>query len=206
MVHQYKLTYFNGRGRAEPARLILAYADAKYEDNRVEGATWAALKPKTPFGQVPVLEIDGGKVTLAQSKTIYRYLANEFNLVPKDHIQAARADMLVDGHDDVLKHFTPWFLEKDPAKKQEIWKKLETEHIAPFVALYEKFLTTNGTGYFVTNSITWADIYLYDVFSSLKSKSPHLFEGHAKLAEFVDKIGKEPKIKAWVDKRPKTDF
>ena len=30
-----KLTYFNGRGRAETARLILAYGGKDYEDRRV---------------------------------------------------------------------------------------------------------------------------------------------------------------------------
>jgi glutathione S-transferase len=204
MVHQYKLNYFNGRGRGEPARLLFAYADVKYEDHRVEdeGPAWDALKPKMPFKQLPALEIDGGKVIIAQSKAIYRYLAKEFNLVPKDHIQAARADMLVDGQEDVATHYGSWFWDQ----KQELPKKLETEHIAPFLALYEKFLTTNGTGYFVTDSITWADIYLYDVFFNLKNKCPRLFDGHAKLTEFVDKIGNEPKIKAWVDKRPKSDW
>ena len=32
-----KLTYFNGKGRAESSRLILAYAGAKYDDNRITG-------------------------------------------------------------------------------------------------------------------------------------------------------------------------
>ena len=30
-----KLTYFNGRGRAETSRLILAYAGQQYEDCRI---------------------------------------------------------------------------------------------------------------------------------------------------------------------------
>ena len=42
-----KLIYFNLRGRAELARLILAEAEEKYEDTRVEWESdeWAALKP-----------------------------------------------------------------------------------------------------------------------------------------------------------------
>ena len=39
-----KLTYFNGRGRAEVSRLILAHAGVEYEDKRVEFSEWAALK------------------------------------------------------------------------------------------------------------------------------------------------------------------
>jgi len=205
MVHQYKLTYFNGRGRGEPARLLFEYAGVKYEDRRVEHATWPTVKPSTPFGQLPILEIDG-KVTIGQSKTIYRYLGKEFNLVPNDHIEAARADMLVDANDDVTRHYDPWWYEQDPAKKQEIWKKLETEHIAPFLDRYEKFLTSTGTGYFVNKTITWADIFLFDYFHDTKSKSPHLFKSHPKLTEFIDKIANQPKIKAWLEKRPQTEY
>ena len=40
-----KLTYFNGKGRAEPARLILAQAGVEYEDIRIEFNEWPALKP-----------------------------------------------------------------------------------------------------------------------------------------------------------------
>ena len=40
-----KLTYFNTRGRAETARLILAQAGVDYEDIRIEKADWPALKP-----------------------------------------------------------------------------------------------------------------------------------------------------------------
>jgi len=171
MVHQYKLIYYNGRGRGEPARLLFEYAGVKYEDHRVEDETWPTVKPSMPFGQLPVLEIDG-KVMIAQSKAIYRFLGNEFNLVPKDHIEAARADMLVDANDDVKERYTPWYYEEDPAKKEEIWKKLETEHIAPFLDRYEKFLTSTGTGYFVNKTITWADIFLFNFFSRCKIQEP----------------------------------
>ena len=44
-----KLIYFNGRGRGEPARLILAQAGVEYEDERIEFEDWAALKPSKMF-------------------------------------------------------------------------------------------------------------------------------------------------------------
>ena len=40
-----KLTYFNLRGRAEPARLILAYAGVDFDDCRVTSEEWQKLKP-----------------------------------------------------------------------------------------------------------------------------------------------------------------
>ena len=44
-----KLIYFNGRGRGEPARLILAQAGVEYEDERIEFEDWPALKPSKMF-------------------------------------------------------------------------------------------------------------------------------------------------------------
>ncbi|XP_044912030.1 hematopoietic prostaglandin D synthase isoform X2 [Felis catus] len=40
----YKLTYFNMRGRAEIIRYIFAYLDIKYEDHRIEQADWPEVK------------------------------------------------------------------------------------------------------------------------------------------------------------------
>ena len=49
-----KLTYFNGRGRAEVARLILSIAGEVFEDDRVEFSDWEALKPRKLFYQITV--------------------------------------------------------------------------------------------------------------------------------------------------------
>merc|ERR1711887_401245 len=56
-----KLTYFDLRARAEPCRLLLAYGGLKYKDERIPppwdpASTWAAVKPTTPFGQLPLLQ------------------------------------------------------------------------------------------------------------------------------------------------------
>ena len=49
--NKIKLTYFNGKGRTEPARLILAYAGVDYEDNRIEFEDWPKLKPRKIFSK-----------------------------------------------------------------------------------------------------------------------------------------------------------
>ena len=41
---EYKLTYFNLRGRAELSRLIFAYAGQKFQDVRIEREQWPELK------------------------------------------------------------------------------------------------------------------------------------------------------------------
>ncbi|XP_014679299.1 PREDICTED: hematopoietic prostaglandin D synthase-like [Priapulus caudatus] len=41
----YKLSYFNGRGRGETARILFASAGVKFEDHRIEMADWPKIKP-----------------------------------------------------------------------------------------------------------------------------------------------------------------
>ena len=69
---QYKLSYFNFRGRAELIRFVFAAADQKYEDFRFEREEWPKYKSDSPTGQSPFLEVteNGSKYVLAQSISI----------------------------------------------------------------------------------------------------------------------------------------
>ena len=75
---KYKLFYFDARGRAELSRMLFALAHVDYEDIRVDADEWANLKQEMPFGQLPVLEVEGGE-RIAQSMAISRFLAREFS-------------------------------------------------------------------------------------------------------------------------------
>ena len=57
-------------------------------------------KSSLPYGQVPLLEYDG--VTICQSITITRFLANECGLAGKDHLENAKIDEVVDAVSDLL--------------------------------------------------------------------------------------------------------
>ena len=80
---QLKLTYFDFHGgRGEPARLALFIGGIAFEDDRVKPADWARRKSETPFGALPVLEVDGQ--TVAQSNAINRYVGKLADLYPSD--------------------------------------------------------------------------------------------------------------------------
>lgn len=53
-----------------------------------------------PFGQVPVLEVDGKKIN--QSFAICRYLAKQYNLAGKNDWEALEIDVTVDNIKDLL--------------------------------------------------------------------------------------------------------
>ena len=80
----YKLNYFNGRGRAELTRLIFAAAGQQFEDNRI--ADWPATKADAPLGQLPYLEVNGTK--LPKSIAIARFAARETGLAGKTNLEA----------------------------------------------------------------------------------------------------------------------
>ena len=82
-----KLSYFDFQGgRGEPARLALAIGGIPFEDDRVS-TDWAKRKGQTPFGSLPVLDVDGQIVT--QSNAINRYVGKLTDLYPADAWQAA---------------------------------------------------------------------------------------------------------------------
>ncbi|XP_004640697.2 hematopoietic prostaglandin D synthase [Octodon degus] len=101
----YKLIYFNMKGRSEIIRYIFAYLDIKYEDHRIEHADWPAIKSTLPFGKIPVLEVDG--LILHQSLAIARYLTKNTDLAGKTAIEQCQADAIVDTLDDFMSRF-PW--------------------------------------------------------------------------------------------------
>ena len=87
-----KLTYFDfPGGRGEDSRIALHIAGVDFEDDRVKFADWAALKPSTPFGSIPVLTIEG-KGQLAQSNTILRFIGANHGLHPSDPWLAGQHD------------------------------------------------------------------------------------------------------------------
>ena len=104
-----------------------------------------------PFGQLPVLEVDGKM--LAQSFTCARYLARKHGLAGKDEWEQAQADMYVDCVNDIMNGAREPFLEKDPEKQKELWQTYIANQIVPHVQIIEKHLRKNGTGYLVGSSV-----------------------------------------------------
>ena len=88
---QLKLTYFDFHGgRAEPTRLALHIGSIPFEDHRFTYAEFAEVRKSTPFGQVPVLHVDGVQVT--QCDAINRYAGKLAGLYPTDPFQALLCD------------------------------------------------------------------------------------------------------------------
>merc|ERR1711997_744712 len=195
-----KLTYFNVRGRDEPARLILAQAGVDYQDIRIEREDWPKVKPTTPCGQIPVLNYNG--VEISQSMAITRFMGNEFGLAGKTNLEKARADMIVDCVTDMLAGVVA-SIKAPKTQKDALIAKLLNEIIPNGRQILEKFLTDK---FFVGNEITWADLMVFSFFETMRMQhgDEKAFGPCASLKNHNDFIQDLPRIKAWIEKRPVT--
>ena len=89
-----KLTYFDfDGGRGEPARLALHIAGIAFEDHRIAGQDWPAFRDRTPFLAMPILEVDGQRIT--QSNSINRYIGKLAGLYQTQGTYARAEPLLV---------------------------------------------------------------------------------------------------------------
>jgi len=200
----YKLTYFNVMARAEPIRVLFAQAGVEYEDCRIKGEEWQALKPKVPSGGLPILEVDGKMLT--QSKAIERYVAKELNLAGSNAFETAQCDAVIEAIVECQQEIKPLFAEKDEEKKVELRKEVLEKMKPKLARIQDSYLAPNGD-VFVGKTITVADIELFvfaELVSNMLKEDP--LANYPKLSALREKVGKEPKIAAWVKKRPVTSF
>ncbi|XP_077999274.1 hematopoietic prostaglandin D synthase-like isoform X1 [Glandiceps talaboti] len=205
---KYQLRYLNVRGRAETTRMILAAAGVEYDDIRFEDDEWLKEKEtgKYPFRQLPILEVDG--VILAQSRAIARFVASEHGLAGKDNLENAQIDMITDVFEDLLQGLIKIYYEKDEEKKKVMESEYHTNKVPVLLGGLEKLLKDNngGDGYFVGDGITWADLaFLAQIDYNLKWKATVL-DDYPKLEALRQRVMALPKIAAWLEKRPKTEF
>lgn len=220
---RFRLVYFDSKGRAELSRLVLAQSATPYDDVRLNFAQWGPFKAagKAPFGQLPVLEVDGA--TVSQSMSIARFLARECGLMGKTAVEGARIEMVTDQVMDLRTKFGPIVFEKDEAAKAAKFEeffttranvysgKPEPGHLPTFLKTFEAFLAKEESGFLVGGAVSLADLALYDhlagVLAAAKEigKEGVLTEAPA-VAALVARVAALPRIAAWLAARPKTQY
>lgn len=205
----YKLIYFNVRARAEIVRILFAAAGVKYEDVRYESPEWAKVKSTvpTPFGQLPVLEVDG--VQLCQSRAIARYLAGQFGFAGETALDKARVDMIVDCLEDLMGPSIEILHENDETRKAVQLEKFTKETLPAAWKSLEKLLKANngGDSYLVGNKITLADIAFADQITWLGGIGINVsLDDSPKLKALKERVESVPKIAEWIKNRPVTQL
>ncbi|XP_035670543.1 hematopoietic prostaglandin D synthase-like [Branchiostoma floridae] len=203
MAPKYKLTYFDVRARAEPTRLLFAAAGVEYEDVRVQRQDWEALKPTTPMGQLPLLEVDG--VTLCQSMSIARFVARETGMDGMTRLERAQADAFVDELEELVPKLAGLLVfTTDETEKEEKAKALD-KMIAEKLGRCEKL--SGSEGHLVGNSLLWCDLVFYNIAYNIEELyKAGTLQSYPKLAKVYDTVKANPRIAKWVAERPAGQF
>ena len=146
--------------RAEMSRLALFIGGIEFEEFRPsrEEITKMRTEGIFPFGQFPVLQVDGK--TIAQTGAIARFCGKLSGLYPKENdFYAAKVDEVIDLATDITGKIRPALIEKEPEKKMEMRRELSETVLPHWLGFLETLLEDNGkTGYFVDDSLTVADL------------------------------------------------
>lgn len=153
-----KLTYFPAAGRTWGLRIALfnAYGQDGWIDHRIQFADWKALKPTTPLGSLPTLELPTGEV-MTQCDALTRWAGKQGGLYPDD----ATAALLVD--EATTTAFEA--LNKTPGHglSVEEKKKARGEYAGGFLSaalglLEKRIASTEGGGFLTGKDLTIGDL------------------------------------------------
>lgn len=201
---QLKLSYFDMHGgRGEPARLALAIGGIAFEDHRFSFPEFAEVKKTAPFGQVPVLHVDGVQVT--QCDAINRYVGKLAGLYPTDPYQALLCDEVMFVVEEANVKLGPTF--RMAGEEQKAARlALVNGSMPQYLAWLQSQLLAHGGEYFADNRLTVADLKVFvDVRGLNSGRLDHiptdLVEKVApELNAHMQRIGQNPAVAAYYAK------
>jgi glutathione S-transferase len=204
-----KLTYFDVRGRADPARLMLELCTAPYEFVPMPLEEWMGQGGKermlqyTPFGQLPLLE--DGSLSLCQSRAIYCYLARKLGLHGDTLEESARVDEVFETAYEVwwdlaLFHWDKEFHQKRAAHREASRSKLER------LQAYFLRKRADANHWVRPGRYTLADVMMAATLEMLLPIHPGLVDEFPELHGFMTAFFKAPGVREYVrsERRPRT--
>uniref|UniRef100_A0A663EKQ6 glutathione transferase n=1 Tax=Aquila chrysaetos chrysaetos TaxID=223781 RepID=A0A663EKQ6_AQUCH len=182
-----KLHYFNGRGRMESIRWLLAAAG-------VEVCLYGSLL----FQQVPMVEIDGMK--MVQSRAISNYIATKYNLYGKDLKERALIDMYVEAVIDLNELLMTHTFQPADKKEQHfatIVDKATNRYFPVFEKVGGKEVTMDKT-FLLATGFSRADVQLLETLLMAEECKPDILVKFPLLQSFKARISNIPTIKKFL--------
>jgi glutathione S-transferase len=194
------LTYFDAPvSRGEECRLALHLAGVDFVDRRIKQAEWPALKPTTPFGSIPVLELPG-RPALAQSNAILVYLGRTHGLHPKDDFEAARHEAMMSHVEDLRAAFQPSLRMTDAEEKKKAREALVATFVPTWASNVERQL---GAGpFFAGAALHVVDLKLHMAVrwfagGKVDHVPANVFADFAKLNRVHDAVRDDARVRSW---------
>ncbi|GLE07055.1 hypothetical protein PINS_up016924 [Pythium insidiosum] len=198
-----KLTYFDIRGRGEPTRLAMHLGGLAFEDERVSYDDFLKRRNSFPYGQLPVLDIDDGRVVVAQSMAILRYVGSLTGLYPTNNaLQAFRIDEVFGPIDDFLNSIGPSFREQDPERQRAMRQEMERDTIPALLGKLDQRIAKRATSFAAGDKLTVADLAIVGVIGFLRHGelphvSPKVVEQFPQLLAIYDRVMQLPKVQEY---------
>jgi len=121
--------------------------------------------------------------------------------------EQSQVDQVLDGIYDLRSKYVA--LDNLKTGKDEARAEFLSKTLPHWFALFTAILEKNGTGFFVGNKITLADIQAFNINWNWHNRQD-LFPGEILkapvLKAHMDRIGAEPSIASWVARRPATPW
>lgn len=198
----YKLHYFQIRGRGEQIRLLLHALEAPFDDVLVKRDQFLALKAEGPstlyFGSLPMLE--DGEFRLCQGPVILRYLASKHGAAPSDPQLRSKADAIAWGAEDLRQQYFKLFGDGSEQAQRAF---VDGEWQARWLPNLNGLLELNGnTGHFVGDTLTHADIAVWDVLNAFDEYIPAAnMDDYAAVQTFYESVRARPALAAYLASR-----
>ena len=140
---------------------------------------------------------DGKVFQLAQSRAVERYVAKQTGLMGKSDEEAALIDSIGELVNDLKTKY-------NAAKADHVQLTKFVNEVLPLqLSFVEKFIDVYGSGYAIGNSVSLADIQLYNLLKLSITAEHKVIEiiSH-KIASLLALVASIPGIKKWEDGRP----
>eukprot|EP00026_Physarum_polycephalum_P016148 Phypoly_transcript_16992.p1 GENE.Phypoly_transcript_16992~~Phypoly_transcript_16992.p1 ORF type:complete len:220 (+),score=44.72 Phypoly_transcript_16992:151-810(+) len=198
-----RLSYFGGRGLAEPIRLLLKDAKVEYEEvnlgtaaNGVFPEAFLALKASgvLDYGSVPYWEENG--LNLVQSFAISRHLARKHGYNGENEAEAAKIDSVVEGTRDLVMAIRK-VLTVPAEQKAQTWQEISKVDIPKWFGFFEALLKKSGTGFFVGKKASLADIYVIAYTEEIRCLDKSALASFPLLSAHLDAMFARPNLAAY---------
>jgi glutathione S-transferase len=194
-----RLIYFDAPvSRGEECRLALHVASVDFDDVRVKGAEWPAMKDSTPYGAMPVLELPG-RAPLAHSNAILVLIGRMHGLHPADDFEAARHEGMMQHVEDLRGVVGPTLWMDEPQKKATREKLVET-----YLPAWGRFAEKNilAEPFFGGEKLNVVDLKLHMavrwfIGGKVDYIPADIFSRYPKLMRVHDAVRDHPRVKDW---------
>jgi len=226
-----ELQYFEARGAAETARILLALADESYTDTRYEITPGTMDAPEflaakeagdldMNLGRAPLLlvgEKDSQK-PIGQSKAIERFLSKQFGLMGDDDIEAAQIDCVSEHCRDIKDAqmkagFSFFNRDKSDDEKAEARNKWFGTDMPLLLEKLQKSveITSAKEGYAVGSKNSYADVVIFSLLRDCTMEAEQddtlkAAENCQVLLDIAARIKGDSNVAKWVEERPKSMF